>query len=707
MIEIPKQLQNKEFRFIKVAKQDKRPIEKDWTNTKNYLFDNQELIEHLNRGGNYGVISTFGDLIIIDCDDPILEKELSNLPETFTIRTGGGGLHAYYLSNLSEKLVLKNPLTIETNKKGNQDFKHLGEIQSNKAMVVGPGSIHKTGNKYKIIKDLPIAKVTKEEILEVFGKYSETKMKKSKTLFEDSNLEIFQDPIVKSIKNKIKIKDLMKEQGYDLKKNPTECLLGHSSEGKKNFSYNNKNGLWHCFNCGKGGDIFDFIMEHKKIDFIEAKEFLNKKLFTDLKNHLEFYGNIKSEKKDKLFSEFESLFRISRRESYLPAIKALFYSLQGHALKENIIEIGTMQEDLRSSFVLSLRSGGRKQGFIDVIKETSERMEWSYSNITSLHEEQLVGKSNYNKKKGISEIYKGYLNDEILVLNDSVTLINHPKFELSRNYLMQSQDTLGKNFVTKKLTEQSKEHALRYRANSSCFFFIQPVPIMYENINTGWERRFPFIQIDISDYEREMAANERFSEKFTPNWDPWIKHLKQISEKVFVWNLTKEAQNKINEFTSILANYFKEIQGVRGDKDFGENRRFKFSDDLTTYAIINSVIEDSEEVTERHVILAFQDYASIAEASFTHFLSYVKSYSKNTRQPVQKKIIDFLRENNCTSEKSSNLTISDFKNELVNLTGKSSSTIEYHYKRLRDEGIISSKQIYQGDTKVWLNIERI
>lgn len=703
MIKIPKQLQKKEFRFIKVANKDKRPIEKDWTNANNYSFEDFEIIEHLKSGGNYGVVSTFGNLIIVDCDDILLEEDISKLPQTFTVRTGGGGLHAYYLSDLSEKIILKDPLRIEINKKGNKDFKHLGEIQSNKAMVVGPGSVHETGNKYEIINDIEIAKINKEEIIDIFGKYGETKIKKSKTLFDDSNIELFQDPIVKNIKNKIKIKELMKEEGYDLKKNPTECLLGHDSQGKKNFSYNKDEGLWHCFNCGKGGDIFDFIMEHKKIEFVEAKELLNKKLFTGLKNHLDSYGHIKSEKKDKIFSEFESLFRISRKESYLPAIKALFYSLQGHTLKENIIEIGTVHEDMRNSFVLSIRSGGRKQGFIDVIKETSDRMGWSCSNISSLHEEQLLGKSVLDKKSGKSKVYKGYLNEEILILDDSVTLINNPKFEIARNYLMQSQNTLGKNFVTKKLTEQFKTDSLKYRANCSCFFFIQPVPITYENLNTGWERRFPFLQIDLSDYDREMAADECFSDIYNPDWTLWIEHLKKFEEGLFVWNLTKEAQDKITELHKVLVNYFKEIQGIKGDKDFGENRRFKFLLDLTIYASIISVIEDSKEITERHVILAFQDYVAIAEASFTHFLKCVKSYSKSVRPSIQIQMIDFLKEKNYISEESTNLTVADFKNELVTLTGKSLPTIEYHHRKLLGEGIISSKQIYQGETKVWLN----
>jgi len=35
--------------------------------------------------------------------------------------------------------------------------------------------------------------------------------------------------------------------------------------------------IWHCFGCGKGGDVFTFLMEYEKMDFVEALRLLAKR----------------------------------------------------------------------------------------------------------------------------------------------------------------------------------------------------------------------------------------------------------------------------------------------------------------------------------------------------------------------------------------------------------------------------------------------
>ena len=46
-IEIPIQFRKREFRFVLLDRESKRPIEKDWQNTNNYEFDNPKLLKHL------------------------------------------------------------------------------------------------------------------------------------------------------------------------------------------------------------------------------------------------------------------------------------------------------------------------------------------------------------------------------------------------------------------------------------------------------------------------------------------------------------------------------------------------------------------------------------------------------------------------------------------------------------------------------------
>ena len=35
--------------------------------------------------------------------------------------------------------------------------------------------------------------------------------------------------------------------------------------------------VWHCFGCGKGGSVIDFVMEYEHVDFVEALESLAEK----------------------------------------------------------------------------------------------------------------------------------------------------------------------------------------------------------------------------------------------------------------------------------------------------------------------------------------------------------------------------------------------------------------------------------------------
>ena len=88
-MEIPKQLQNNDFRFLILREKDKRPIaEMTGWQKDNFQFDNPFLQHHLNGGKNYAIIGGFGNLILIDADSEEIEKIAETLPETFTIKTG-------------------------------------------------------------------------------------------------------------------------------------------------------------------------------------------------------------------------------------------------------------------------------------------------------------------------------------------------------------------------------------------------------------------------------------------------------------------------------------------------------------------------------------------------------------------------------------------------------------------------------------------
>ena len=257
---IPPQLCKEEFRFALVLPNNKIPFEKDWNRSANYKYNDQKLLKHIENGGNYSVCGGFGNLVIIDFDNEAIENEIGNiLPSTFTVRSGRGRKHFYYITDIPENLK-----AVGENKDTYADIQGAGKC------VVGAGSIHPNGNRYEVIDDSPIGEILIDTIKVLFSKY----LVKEKTIKKRD----IDDPIAIKIKEKICISDLMREYGYDTTRNPTMCQLGHESESKKCFTWNDQLGKWHCFNCHAGGDLLNFLMAHNKISFFEARKLMMKRL---------------------------------------------------------------------------------------------------------------------------------------------------------------------------------------------------------------------------------------------------------------------------------------------------------------------------------------------------------------------------------------------------------------------------------------------
>lgn len=148
----------KMFRSI-ILVDGKRPIEKNW---QTYCREKRPLniadIKNYNAGLPCG---TANRIIVLDIDDRKKMKELKEekrweIPETFTVKTGGDRRHYYY------------SYPDNGNDYGNYGYndsdsgKHVFDIKGIGGMVVAPGSRHPdTKLFYKIKKDLPIAPAPK------------------------------------------------------------------------------------------------------------------------------------------------------------------------------------------------------------------------------------------------------------------------------------------------------------------------------------------------------------------------------------------------------------------------------------------------------------------------------------------------------------------------------------------------------------------
>lgn len=254
---IPEQLRREDFRFVPIWIGTKKPFEPKWNvpgSDTNYKYYDPKFAAFLVEGHNWGICAGMGDLVVFDSDHPRLAELgiLGDLPTTFTVRTGGGGTHRYYIcKDIKEKVVMYDR-ELE-NEKG--EPLHLGEIQTLGFQAVGPGSLHPNGKRYVLEIDAPIAEISWDALYKIlvgrieFGlaKIEEKKAKHFAIRVSNPNSD---DPFEDvDIENVLYPKGNIRRQGSIIKgAHPV-----HGSRHGYNFQIDTHENTWFCFRCWKGG----------------------------------------------------------------------------------------------------------------------------------------------------------------------------------------------------------------------------------------------------------------------------------------------------------------------------------------------------------------------------------------------------------------------------------------------------------------------
>lgn len=230
----------------------KRPIFRGRLN--NYAHDEPEFVEWLQKGNNYGVTSS-GGLIKLESDD--IERwralgVLELLHDTFTVQSSSPNRqHFYYDGPEVADSPLKDPATCE-------DIGHIrgtGEAGGRGGMVVGPGSLHPHNVRYTVIKDLPIAKLTKDVLDKVKSILSVKSTQSDGNKHRETGKTDYKDPF----KN-VTISSVLGADYHDFNSEGPQ-MAGPNPYGM----HTNKNGRclvieaddkeFYCFECEQGGGV--------------------------------------------------------------------------------------------------------------------------------------------------------------------------------------------------------------------------------------------------------------------------------------------------------------------------------------------------------------------------------------------------------------------------------------------------------------------
>ncbi|MCJ7445720.1 MAG: bifunctional DNA primase/polymerase [Methanotrichaceae archaeon] len=240
----------------------KKPFVSGWQ-TNTYAFDNPELQRWLDQGGNYGIVAGSmhqvngngkqAALIEIDADDVKSFQEggfFDTIPEATRRVKTGKGIHFYYLSDIKSS-------------KAHIELGNLGHFKFYRTQVLGPGSLHPSGNRYELIDDTDPVYVEAETLKKAILGFVKKLRPDQLQLFQDAfwaqkTVDDLEREAKKARRDRVK-KENEQDKAYDANRDTIDDLveLGHDETLNlclRKLTVQLATGGINNFDHGKGGN---------------------------------------------------------------------------------------------------------------------------------------------------------------------------------------------------------------------------------------------------------------------------------------------------------------------------------------------------------------------------------------------------------------------------------------------------------------------
>lgn len=224
---------------IRCRKGGKEPSEKKVTY---HSCASSYILEWIHSGGNVGVTSLTGYAVFIDGDTEEIRAVIENWVDTLWWNTGKPGHREYALFLEDSPLKRSVPLV------------DGGYIKTQRGYVIIPPSVHPNGRRYGgNINDVPIAVIKESEFVGKLKPYY-----KREQIWNGGDKVNYHR--LRNGVGRLSLKEMISLSGF---RRSGARFQGahpiHGSESGSNFVVDIAIELWHCFSCGTGGSILEWV----------------------------------------------------------------------------------------------------------------------------------------------------------------------------------------------------------------------------------------------------------------------------------------------------------------------------------------------------------------------------------------------------------------------------------------------------------------
>lgn len=325
------------------------------------------------------------------------------------------------------------------------------------------------------------------------------------------------------------------------------------------------------------------------------------------------------------FNDFSIATRLQGGE-YTLIEKAVWYAIHSCLTPEVILKLNGVKTDGRIHMLIPLMSGCGKGELKRVLKYILEAFGKIVSEPTSLHPEQLVGKTVRRQNKGdvTYEQLRGYLSQDYLIVDEAKDLLtsNDPIYSESRRYLRMAQDTYP-NDITKKTVDIPFENQLKYATYVGTCLFTQPYALDERFATDGDLRRYIMVYVNMAGIDRTSAYHSNVLDYIDSDTAllNFIKYLKSLT------------QHKTFQLSDDAIPYFDDLSTLLINRGFSYSEKIRNFTQINAYTIQNRLLEmcavqamqsGTNIIKKDHVSLAFVDLLEFYEHTYDFITNKIR-----------------------------------------------------------------------------------